>query len=154
MKRWIKTTLIAAVSATALFGGLAAWATSNGYHRGWHGMSAEQRAEVRSRVLDRIGRELELDTMQKAKLTVLADKLQAQRSAIVGTTTNPRAELQGLISGPSFDRTRAGALAEAKLSAVHLAVPEVVNALADFYDSLRPEQQAKVRTHLSRGHRG
>jgi hypothetical protein len=31
----------------------------------------------------------------------------------------------------------------------------VINAAADFFDSLRPDQQAKVREFLaSRGHRG
>lgn len=152
MKRWIKRTLITVFGVTALFGGLAAWA-SNHYHHRWGSMNAEQRAEMRTRVLERIGSQLELDAAQKAKLAVLADQLQAQRAAIVGTTTNPRAELQGLIAGPAFDRTRAGALLETKLSAVHVAAPQVVNALADFYDSLRPEQQAKVRDFLSRGHR-
>ena len=35
--------------------------------------------------------------------------------------------------------------------------PELINAFGDFYDSLRPEQQAKLREALERGgrrHRG
>jgi protein CpxP len=38
---------------------------------------------------------------------------------------------------------------------VHGKAPDVMNAAADFFDSLRPDQQAKVREFLaSRGHRG
>lgn len=154
MKRWIKRTLIAAVSATALLGGLAAWAGYN-HLGGRHGsMSSEERAAMHERVLQGIASRLELDAAQKAKLAVLADKLHQQRAAIIGTTSDPKAQLQGLIAGPSFDRTRAGALIESKLSAVQVAAPGVLNALADFYDSLRPDQQAKVRDFLNRGHRG
>jgi len=154
MKTWIKRTLIALFGAGALFGGLAAWASYK--HHSWHAMSVEERAEMRARMVDRVARHLDLDAAQKAKLTVLADKLNAQRNTIVGAT-DPRAEAMALVAGPTFDRTRAGALIEQKLSAVHVAAPEVLNALADFYDSLRPEQQAQVREFMNRrgrhGHR-
>jgi periplasmic protein CpxP/Spy len=148
MKRWIKRTLIGIFGAGALFGGIAAWA---GYqHHHWRGMSAEERAEMRARMVDRVARHLELDAAQKAKLGVLAETLHQQRQAIVGAT-DPRAEMQALIAGPAFDRTRAGALLETKLSVVHQKAPEAINALADFYDSLRPDQQVKVRDFMSRG---
>jgi len=148
MKPWIKRTLIGFFGLSALFGGLAAWA-HHGMHR-WHAMSAEESAAMRARMVDRVSGHLDLDAAQKAKLGVLAEKIHQQRSAVVGAT-NPRAEFQALIAGPSFDRTRAGALLESKLSSVHTGAPEVINALGDFYDSLRPEQQAKVRDFMARG---
>ena len=146
MKTWIRRTLIGLASVTALFGGLAAWAHSS---HGWHGDPAERQA----RMVDFASRRLDLDAAQKAKLDALANTLQAQRQALVADGSNPRAELQQLISGPSFDSTKAGALLQGKLSAVQLKSPEVINAFGDFYDSLRAEQQSKLREALQRGHR-
>ena len=150
MKTWIKRTLIGLAVAGTLFGGLAAWAHNHHGH-GWRAMSAEDAAQMKTRVVDRIGSQLDLDAAQKAKLGVLADSLRAQRNALVGTTTDPRAEVQGLIAGATFDRNKAKALIDAKVGAVNTQSPAVVTAMADFYDSLKPEQQAKVREFLAKG---
>ncbi len=155
MKTWIKRTLIGLASATALLGGLAAFA-GHQHHR-WQNMTAEERAEMRARMVERAARHLDLDAAQKAKLTQLGDQLHAQRQTMFGQTGNPRAELQQLIAGTAFDRTGASALLQTKLGALQQAGPELINAVADFYDSLRPEQQAKLRELLNRGphgHRG
>jgi Spy/CpxP family protein refolding chaperone len=154
MKRWIKRTLIAVLGFTAVFGGIAAWAHNHHGH-GWRAMSEQDAAAMKAKVIEKVGSKLDLDATQKAKLGVLADKLREQRNALVGSTTDPRAEMQALIAGPAFDRARASALIEAKVGAVNAKSPEVLNAAADFFDSLRPDQQAKVREFLaSRGHRG
>lgn len=146
MKTWIRRTLIGLASVTALFGGLAAWAHS---HHGWGGDPAERQA----RMVEFASRKLDLDATQKAKLEALGNSLQAQRKALVAEGSSPRAELQALIAGPSFDRTQASVLLQSKLGAVQLKSPEVINAFGDFYDSLRADQQAKLREALSRGHR-
>ncbi len=159
MKTWIKRSLIGLAAAATLFGGLAAWAHSQGYGHGmghgWRTVSAEDMAGMKTRLVERAGRELDLDAAQKARLGVLADKLREQRNALVGSTTDPRAELQSLVAGPSFDRNKATALIQDKVGAVNAKSPEVVAAMADFYDSLKPEQQAKLREFMARrGHRG
>ena len=148
MKTWIRRTLIGLASVTALFGGLAAWA---GHAYGWHGHGDP--AERQARIVDFASRRLDLDAAQKARLEALAVAVQAQRQALVGDAANPRAELQQLIAGPAFDRTQAGALLQAKIRALQLKSPELINAFGDFYDSLRPDQQGKLREALSRGHR-
>ncbi len=155
MKSWLKRTLIGVFGASVLFGGLAACS-----HRGHHGgdgtyaMSEEDAAKMKARMIEKVGSRLDLDEAQKAKLGVLADTLRAQRNALVGTTTNPRAELQSLIAGPTFDRGKAKALVESKTGAITTQSPEVIAAMADFYDSLRPEQQAKVREFMASRGRG
>ena len=154
MKTWIKRTLIGLAAATTLFGGLAAWAHNHHGH-GWRAMTEEDAARMKARVVEKVGSKLDLDAAQKAKLGVLADKLREQRNALVGSATNPRAELQALMAGPTFDRSKASALIQDKVTAVTAKSPEVVAAMADFYDSLKPEQQAKVREFMARrGHRG
>ena len=148
MKSWIKKALVGLFGASILVGGLTACSGGH-YHR--HGpMDAERMAEVRGKVMERVGSKLDLNEAQKQKLATLADKLQAQRAAFVGPNANPRAEMQALVAGEKFDRARAQALIDEKLRAVQTGSPEVLTAMADFYDSLNPEQQQKVRDFMQR----
>lgn len=155
MRKWIKRTLVGVFGASVLFGSLAA-CSHRGHHGAWGGsaMSESERAEWRAKMVERAGSKLDLDAAQKAKLTVLADTLVAQRKAVMGTTTDPRAELQALIAGEKFDRTKAQALVEGKTTAVREASPAVITAAADFYDSLKPAQQQQLREAMNRGGRG
>ena len=151
MKPWIKRSLLVLFGAGAIAGGLSAC----GYHghRG-HGsaFSAEDSARFQARMVERIGKELELDAQQRQRLVVLGDRLREQRQALVGTTTDPRAEMQALVAGAHFDRARAQSLIDEKTGALRSKSPEVIAAAADFFDSLNPAQQQKVRDRLVRRH--
>lgn len=147
MKPWIKKTLMGIFGASIAVGGLTA-CSSGHHHRG--PMNAEKMAEVRGKVVERVSSKLDLNDAQKAKLNVLADKMEVQRTAFIGKTADPRAEMQALVAGEKFDRTRAQTLLDEKTRAVQTSSPEVISALADFYDSLNPEQQQKVRELMQR----
>jgi periplasmic protein CpxP/Spy len=154
MKSWIKRTLIGIFGASILFGGMAACSHRGQHGYGWSAMSEEDAAKMKTKIVDKVGSRLDLDDAQKAKLGVLADKMRAQRNALVGSSTDPRAELQSLVAGPSFDRAKAKALVDAKTGAITTQSPDVIAAMADFYDSLKPEQQAKVREFMASRGRG
>ncbi|MBL0917759.1 MAG: Spy/CpxP family protein refolding chaperone [Hydrogenophaga sp.] len=146
MKPWLKRTFIGLTSITVLAGGLAACGT-----RDHHGSaSPEKVAEWRGKAVDRVSRKLDLGTEQRQKLDVLADKLVAQRAAMIGQTGHPREEMRALVGGEKFDRARALHLLDEKTRVLQIATPEVINALADFYDSLNPTQQAEVREFLDK----
>jgi Spy/CpxP family protein refolding chaperone len=150
MKPWIKRTLIGVFGASILVGGLSACG-----HRqpSWSGnMSAEESAQFRGKMVERVSSKLELNEDQKKRLTALADKLHEQRAALVGQNKDPRAEVQALVAGEKFDKVRAQALVTEKTAAIQGKSPEVIAALADFYDSLNPTQQQKVREFMQ--HRG
>ena len=152
MKPWLKRTLIGVFGASVLFGGMAACShRHHGY--GWQGMSEEDAAKAKARMVERVGSRLELDDAQKAKLGALADQLRAQRQALVGAT-DPRAEVQSLVAGSTFDRAKAKAFIEGKTQTIQTKSPELIAAVGDFYDSLKPEQQQKVRDFMSRGRHG
>ena len=153
MKRWLKRTLIGVFGASVLFGGLAA--CSHRYHHGgdWNSMSDEDVAKRKAWMIDRVSGRLDLDDAQKAKLGALADQLRAQRQALVGGT-DPRAEIQSLVAGNTFDRAKAKAFIDGKTQTIQTKSPELIAALGDFYDSLKPEQQQKVRDFMSRGRHG
>jgi protein CpxP len=145
MKPWIKRSLMAFTGVAIAVGSLSACG-----HRERAPMSAEKIAEVRGKVVERVTRKLDLNAEQQQKLNVLADKVQAQRTALIGQTPNPRGEMQALVAGEKFDRARALNLLDEKTRVVQVSSPEVINALADFYDSLNATQQAEVRERLQK----
>lgn len=155
MKTWIKRTLIGLFGAGLLAGGCVAFAHRHAHHAfAWGPVSAEDAARMKARMVERVGHRLDLDEAQKAKLGLVADRLREQREALVAGSADPRADLRALIAGPAFDRDKASALVTAKTQAVQTASPALLTALADFYDSLKPEQQAQVRRFLERGRHG
>lgn len=156
MRTWIKNTLIAALGASLAFGGMA-FATSRGMDCGWHGgpMSEADAAKFREKIVDRAASELALDATQRQNLVALADTLHAQRQAMMAGG-NMREQFQALIAGERFDAARAQTLVLEKTEGVRNASPAVIAAASTFYDSLRPEQQQKLRDFMASrgGHRG
>jgi len=149
MRPWLKRTFIGLFGATVLVGGLAA--CSHGHHGPFSGrMSEEDATKMRTRMVERVGKELDLDAAQKQNLDTLADKLREQRLALMSGANDPRAEIQSLVAGPTFDRERAQGIVNAKTDALRGKSPEVIAAAAAFYDSLKPEQQQKVRDFMAR----
>lgn len=151
MTPWLKRTLIGATAAALIVGTLAACG-HRPHHGGWGSapVSAADSAKWRERLLDRAGSELQLDDAQKAKLGVVFDRLREQRNAFVAGTPNPRAELRALVGGERFDKARAQALIEQKTDAIRAGAPQTLDALADFYDGLKPEQQARLREWMDK----
>lgn len=156
MKPWIKTFArrgAVAVATMALLGAVAAAFAEGpgcGPHHPHRPMSEADAAQMSARMVERIGQRLDLDAPQKERLKTLADALQAQRKAMMGTQP-PREQLQALVAGSRFDRAAAQAQAEARADNIRKGSPVVIAAAADFFDALRPEQQAKVREFLARG---
>lgn len=149
MKPWIKRTLIGLTATTVVLGGLTACGSRGDHARGW---SDERITEVRGKAIEKISDRLDLNADQKAKLAVLADQMIASRKAFRGNT-DPRTDLQALVAGDKFDRSKAQQLLDQKLQAAQGNGPQMLSAFGDFYDSLNPEQQKQVREKLERrGH--
>lgn len=146
MRTWIKRTALTFVGAAVVLGSLTACGHRYGHDR-FSAMSAEDQAKFRDRMVERVSGKLDLSGEQKQKLAALAGKLQEQRAALRGAT-DPRADVRSLIAGEKFDRAKAQALVGEKTAALSAKSPEVIAAFGDFYDSLHPAQQAKVRDFL------
>ena len=146
MKRWIKRSLFALFGVSVLVAGLSACGHRD--HEFGDKLSAEEYTEKRSKMVDRVAGKLDLNDDQKKRLGMVGDKVYEQRTALIGQTTNPRAEMKALVAAGKFDRNRAQALITEKTTVMQTKSPEVVTALADFYDSLNPAQQQKVRDYI------
>ncbi len=149
MKHWIRRSLFGLFGGALLVGSIAGCAGQR------HGGGGGDSAEFRARIVERVGSRLELDAAQKQKLAVLADKLQAQRTAMrdAGGAGEPRSQFRALFAGPRLDQDGAARLVDAKTSVVRSGSPEVIAAAADFFDNLNPAQQQKVREFMERGRR-
>jgi Spy/CpxP family protein refolding chaperone len=153
MKRWLKRTLISTFGATLLVGGLGACSYRH-HASAWHeGSDDAESVQTRARMVDRIGSRFDLDANQRGKLTALVEQVRIQRQALLGST-DPRADVQAFVAGATFDRAKAKDFIDTKASTLQGKSPELIAALGDFYDSLKPDQQQKVRDLLSRGRHG
>lgn len=159
MQTWIKRTLIATLGGAAMIASIGAYSQQG---PGWH-MGGGDPMAMRAHMLKRAGKKLDLDATQKQRLATLADVLQAQRAALMGNAadkaakTDPRAQFQALIAGNTFDRTAAQTLVTTKAQAIQANAPALITAAGDFYDSLRADQQQKLRDMLNKPrheHRG
>ena len=154
MRAWIKNTLIAALGASVALGGMVFASNARMGGCGWHGgpVSEADAAKFRDKMIERATSELSLDANQRQNLVALADTLHAQRqSMMAGGAADMREQLHGLFAGEKFDAGKAQSLVLEKTEAVRNASPAVIAAVATFYDSLRPEQQQKLRDFMSRG---
>jgi Spy/CpxP family protein refolding chaperone len=150
-KHKFRRALFGIFGATLVMGSLSACG-----HRGDHGWGAnatpEQFAEKRDKMVERAASKLDLNAEQKKLLATVGDKLFEQRKALMGQTTDPRAEVKSLVAGAKFDTAKAQALVNDKTGAIQSKSPEVIAALAAFYDSLNPTQQQKVRVLMEGRH--
>ena len=150
MKLWIKRSLYGLFGASVLVGGLTAYGSQYGGHhgmRGGHSMDGQDSVERHGKMIERFSAKLELNEEQKKRLVKLSDSLQEQRKALVGKTSNPRAELEAMIAGDKFDKARAQALINEKASVLTSKSPELLQAIADFYDGLNAAQQQQIREY-------
>lgn len=141
MQTTLKRTLAVVLSAGFLTAAIAA----GGYYAETH----TDRTEHQQKMVERFADKLDLNATQKDKLKALSEVLSKQHQAMRGDG-DLRSEMQDLISGTKLDRSKALSLAEAKTKAMQQATPLVINAAADFYDSLNPEQQSKVRQWMEK----
>jgi Spy/CpxP family protein refolding chaperone len=139
------------LATTLVVGGLSACG-----HRGDHQWGAnvtqEQFTQQRDKMVDRAASKLDLNAEQKKLLAAVGDKMFDQRKAVMGQTTDPRAEIKSLIAGPKFDTAKAQALITDKTTVMQAKSPETLAALAAFYDSLNTAQQQKVRDLMEGRH--
>lgn len=143
---------LGALGVTLIAGGLLACAQRH-EHAWGSNMTQQQFAQLRDKMVGRVTSKLDLNAEQKKLLEVLGDTVFEQRKAMIGQTTDPRAEVKSLITGRKFDTVKAQALIIDKTTVLQTKSPETLAAIAAFYDSLNPTQQQKVR-ELMEGHRG
>jgi Spy/CpxP family protein refolding chaperone len=150
-QRNIRRIVFGVLGVTLIAGGLSACGHHGGHQWGAN-VTQEQFIQQRDKLVDRAASKLDLNADQKLLLAAVGDKVFEQRKAMMGQTTDPRAELKSLIAGPKFDTAKAQALITDKTTVMQAKSPETLAALAAFYDSLNVAQQQKVRDLMEGRH--
>ena len=113
-------------------------------HRYW---TPEKKAERLTQVMTK---KLDLNEEQKAKLDVLKEQVLAAKSEMKSSREKDLSTVQELLSQPKFDQQRAQGVINGHIQNLSTRSPEIVAALGEFWDSLNPDQQAKVKTKLEK----
>lgn len=99
-------------------------------------------------LLARVGAKLDLDDEQYRRLGAWLTQLQQQRDTLKTLARGP--ELAGFLAHEQFPREAAQQLVDARLDALRAAGPGLVNAFADFFESLDDEQRQALRFTMRR----
>ena len=134
-----KRTLVIITVGTLLVGGVAACA-----HR-IHSASPEERGAW---VVEKVSKKLELNAAQKSKLVELKNEVIAVRKSMRSDREQNRAELLAMLKQPTLDRQKVNSMVQQKIDQASQHTPLVVDALANFYDSLDDTQRAELAEHI------
>lgn len=125
--------IIAAVTSVAILGGVAAC----GHHR-----SPEERADY---MVEKVTSKLELTDAQVVELEQLKDELLSVRKSWLEERETVHNQVDNLLSQSTLDQQQVLNLVRERTDSINQKAPQVVTALAGFYDSLDPDQQAMLR---------
>ena len=105
-------------------------------------------------ITSRISQRLGLNEGQKAKLEALRQTYLGVRQDFIKNRTEGRGVMAELLSEPSLDRERAQAQFHEHQQTLTGHSREVIDAIAEFSDSLNPEQRETVVEWLNRPRHG
>ncbi len=112
-----------------------AWAKHNGY------CTAESRMQ---HITQRVGHKLDLKDDQLERLEVFAETLRGLRNESQEQRATMQDHVAELLSAPALDRDRAVGLIDERYQPMGDSKRALVDAFADFSDSLTPEQRSRL----------
>ncbi len=131
----LKTILITLAVLGVIAAAGMAWAKQSGY------CSPENRLQ---KITERVGRKLDLNDDQQGLLEALTKTLRDLRIERQYLRVAMKESLTELLSEPSLDRDRAIALIDGRYEDMKDSKLALVDAFADFSDSLAPEQRSRL----------
>ncbi|MCB1876816.1 MAG: periplasmic heavy metal sensor [Chromatiales bacterium] len=131
----LKTFLIVLALIGVVGAAGAAWAKHNGYCSGGDRMQ---------HIADRITRKLDLNEQQQAKLKALVDTAREMRGERQAGKAQMRERVDSLLAASALDREQVLALIGERQQVFAANKERLVNAFADFSDSLNAEQRGEL----------
>ncbi len=148
MKKATKVVLVSLVGL-GIVGGAAAYAGSkgrcgfgHGYGHGGHRMGGH--------MLEHISDRMDLSVEQEEKLDNVFDEVRQMRREIMRDRKENMQDIVSLLDAEKLDQDKVLALFNEKTDTVKQHAPEIVAAMAEFSDSLTPEQKQHVREMMER----
>ena len=113
-----------------------------------HGYRHHEPGDYAVRHIERLGKELNLNEAQTAKLNAVTETLRKGRDTMRVKHDEKQKEVLALLDQPKLDRQRALGLVQQTTRDINDHAPEMIAAMGDFYDSLTPPQQQKLREEV------
>lgn len=114
-------------------------------HHGMHFGTAEERGEW---IVQKVSKELELNSIQQDKLVHLKDEFLSLRNELRDDRAQLRTDVLALLQQPTLDRDKANAMVSGQLATVSARSPAIIDAVANFYDSLNDMQRSELREFI------
>jgi Spy/CpxP family protein refolding chaperone len=114
-----------------------------------HGIRHHAPADYAVRHIEKLGKELDLNEAQTAKLNAVSATLRKGGERLHSKHDERQKEVLALLDQPTFDRQRANALVQQTTRDVNDHAAEMIAAIGEFYDSLTPTQQQKLRAEVT-----
>ena len=113
-----------------------------------HGYRHHEPGDYAVRHIEKLGKELNLNEAQTAKLNAVTETLRKGRDSMRAKHDEKQKEMLALLDQPKLDRQRALGMVQQTTRGINEHAPEMIAAMADFYDSLAPAQQQKLREEV------
>lgn len=97
-----------------------------------------------NRIMERVTKKLNLDEDQQTRLGTVRDKLVDMRESMSSSRRETRQALSELLAAPQLDRTKAQSYISGGQAVFSAGSQEVLDAFAQFSDSLNAEQRDKL----------
>ena len=114
-------------------------------NHGMHFGTPEERGEW---VVEKVTRELELDTAQQARLETVKDEFLDMRRDMRSDREQTRADVLAMLQQPTLDRDKANSIVTGYVEKFNTRSPQNVDAIGDFYDSLNDQQRAELNAFI------
>ena len=128
-----------------LIGGALLTATVVACNHGMHFGTAEERGEW---MVQKVSKELELNSIQQDKLVKLKNEFLSLRKELRDDRAQLRTDALAMLQQPTLDRDKANAMVSGQLATVNARSPAIIDAVANFYDSLDDTQRNEIREFI------
>lgn len=112
-----------------------------------HGFRHHGPGDYAVRHIEKLGKELKLNEAQTARLNTVSETLRKGGETMRNKHAEKQKQMLALLDQPKLDLQRALGLVQQTTRDINEHAPEMI-AMGDFYDSLTPEQQQKLREEM------
>jgi Spy/CpxP family protein refolding chaperone len=134
--KFTKRTILLLAGGTLLAVGIAA--CNHGIHFG----TPEERGDW---MVEKVTKELELNTTQQTNLSEVKDEFLELRKTMRSGREQHRADILAMLQQPTLDRNKANEIVSYHVDTINTRSPAIIDAIGNFYDSLDNEQRAELR---------
>ena len=113
-----------------------------------HGMrfgTAEERGDW---LVEKVTKELELDAAQKSNLVGVKNEFLSLRADLRDDRSQMKTEVLAMLQQPLLDRDKVNAIVNERIATINTRSPVIIDAVADFYDSLDDAQRSELREFI------